>query len=215
MHIIEPAPMVETSASSTLVKMNFIAFVALSLMSVQAAMAIHCYQCQPSPDEIMNYMQSKMAGNTSEPPCSNPTEVFDCSQDPNIGAVADSCFTASITLNFSNAGDFTLNILNCSVKSYCNTTKNFTCLMLDAVFQSVPFIDMAQCDASCCEGDRCNGPSAVNSTPSSSSEGSSANTGPSTSPGPTASALQCTKAPFNAAIFSVVSLVYLAITNLL
>ena len=176
-------------------------------------MAIHCYQCQPSPDEITNFMLSKMAGNTSEPPCSNPTEVFDCSQDPNIGAVADSCFTASITFN-SLAGDFTLNILNCSVKSYCNTTKNFTCSMLDSVFQSIPFIGMAQCDVSCCEGDRCNGPSAVNATPSSSSEGSSANTGPSTSPGPTASALQCTKAPFNAAIFSVVSLVYLAITNL-
>lgn len=36
MHIIEPAPMLETSASSTLVKMNYSAFVALSLMSVQA-----------------------------------------------------------------------------------------------------------------------------------------------------------------------------------
>ena len=177
-------------------------------------MAIHCYQCQPSPDEIMNYMRSKMAGNTSEPPCSNPTEVFDCSQDPNTGGMADSCFTASITLNFSMPANFTVNILNCSVKSYCNTVKNLTCSMLDALFQSIPIIDMAQCDASCCEGDRCNGPSAVNSTPSSSSEGSSANTGPSTSPGPTASALQCTKAPFNAAIFSVVSLVYLAITNL-
>ena len=36
MRIIEPAPIVETSASSTLLKMNYIAFIALSLMSVQA-----------------------------------------------------------------------------------------------------------------------------------------------------------------------------------
>ena len=181
-----------------------------------SAMAIHCYQCQPSQDEVLNYVNRKLMGNTSEPPCSNPTEVFDCSQDPNTGMMADSCLTASITLNYPIAGDlnFTFNVLNCSVKSFCNTTKNFTCTTMGLVFQSISVINMVQCDVSCCEGDRCNGPSAVNSTPSTSSEGSSANTGPTTSPGPTASALQSTKAPFNAAIFSIVSLVYLAITNL-
>ena len=187
-----------------------------SLYRFVSALAIHCYQCQPSQSEINSAIQSIVAGNAIEPLCSNPTEVFDCSQDPNIGMLADACVTTSITLNSSMAGDlnFTYSTLNCSVKSFCNIAKNSTCSAMDSVFQSIPFIDIAQCDVSCCEGDLCNGPSAVNSTPSTSSEGSSANTGPTTSPGPTASALQSTKAPFNAAIFSIVSLVYLAITNL-
>ena len=179
-----------------------------------SALAIHCYQCQPSQNEIMSYMQSKMAGNTTEPLCSNPTEVFDCSQDPNIGMVADSCLTTSITLNSSMVGEFSYNILNCSVKSFCSMTKNITCGALKSAFQSIPVIDLAQCDVSCCEGERCNGPSPVNSTSSSSTEGSSSNPGPPSTLGPTAAALQCTKAPSNAAIFSIVCLVYSAITNL-
>ena len=43
MRIIEPAPMVETSASSTFVKTNYIVFVALSLMSVQAGKIFHVF----------------------------------------------------------------------------------------------------------------------------------------------------------------------------
>ena len=172
-------------------------------------------------------MQSIMAGNTSEPPCSNVTEVVDCSQDPFIGMVADSCYTASITSNFSMHLNFsvhlnlsmhmtvelTQNMRGCGVKSNCSTLKNETCGM-GMMSQSNPFVEVIQCDFSCCAGDRCNGPSAVNSTSPSASEGSSANPGFSPTTGPTAAALQCTKAPSNAAIFSIVCLVYSAITNL-
>ena len=152
-------------------------------------------------------MQSRMAGNTSEPPCSNVTEVVDCSQEPIIGMMADSCLTYSITFNFSMIGELSQNMRGCGVKSNCSMLKNITCAGM--MSQSNSFGEITQCDLSCCEGDRCNGP-----TSSSSSEGSSANPGSSTSPGPTASALQCTKAPFNAATFCIVCLVYSAIINL-
>ena len=189
-------------------------------------MAIHCYQCQPSPDEITNFMLSKMAGNTSEPPCSNPTEVFDCSQDPNIGRMADSCLTVSVTLNFSMVGEVSYNILNCSVKSLCSMTKNMTCGTLKSVFQSTPGLELAQCDVSCCEGERCNGPSPVSSE--SASQGLSSTPVATASPSSTAapnstvaldstvppSSTAAAKVPSNAAIFSIVCLIYLTITNL-
>jgi len=175
-------------------------------MSVQAALAIHCYKCQPSGDEMASYMQSRMAGNTSEPPCSNVTEVVDCSQDPIIGMVADACLSVSITFNYSMIGEVTQNGRDCGVKSNCSSMlKNFNCA--EMMSQSNPFMEVTQCDVSCCQEDRCNGP-----TSSSSSEGSSANPGSSTTPA--AATLQCTKAPFNAATFCIVCLVYSAIINL-
>lgn len=216
----------ETSHSSTLVKMNYIAFIALSLMSVQGALAIHCYQCQPSQSEINSAVQSIMAGNTIEPLCSNPTKVFDCSQDPNIGRMADSCLTVSVTLNFSMVGEVSYNILNCSVKSLCSMTKNMTCGTLKSVFQSTPGLELAQCDVSCCEGERCNGPSPVSSE--SASQGLLSTPVATASPSSTAapnstvaldstvppSSTAAAKVPSNAAIFSIVCLIYLTITNL-
>ena len=125
--------------------------------------------------------------NTSEPPCSNVTEVVDCSHDPFIRMVADSCYTASVTSNFSMhlnfsmhvnlsmhmTGELTQNMRGCGVKSNCSMLKNITCAGM--MSQSNSFGEITQCDLSCCEGDRCNGP-----TSSSSSEGSSANPGSST-----------------------------------
>ena len=154
---------------------------------------------------MASYMLSKIAGNTTEPPCSNATEVYDCSQDPNISMVADSCLTGSITLNYSMISDFSFNMLGCGVKSNCSTLKNSTRGMMGPAFQSNLFVDLTRCDVSCCEGDRCNGPSAVGST--------SSNPGPSATSGPTAAALQCTKTPSNVTIFSIVCLVYLVISN--
>ena len=184
-----------------------------------SALAIHCYQCQPSQSEINSAMQSIMAGNTSEPLCSNPTEVFDCSRDPNFGFMADSCLTVSITLNISMVGEVSYNILNCSVKSFCSMTKNITCGALKSVVQS-PDLELAQCDVICCEGERCNGPSPVSSELASKGPSSTpvaraspnSTVAPSSIAGPSSTA--AIKVPSNAAIFSIVCLIYLTITNL-
>ena len=202
-------------------------FILLSwLYRFVSALAIHCYQCQPSQSEINSAMQSIMAGNTIEPLCSNPTKVFDCSQDPNIGFMPDSCEAVSITFNISMIGEFSFNILNCSVKSLCRMTEAMKCGELKSVFQSNPGLELAQCNVSCCEGEQCNGPSKVSSESASQGLSSTpvARASPSSTRAPNSTvALDSTmaptstaaaKVPSNSAIFSTVCLIYLTITNL-
>ena len=95
-----------------------------------------------------------------------------------------------------------------------------------ASFCESPDLELAQCDVSCCEGERCNGPSPVSSELASKGPSSTpvaraspnSTVAPSSIAGPssiaTPSSTAAVKVPSNAAIFSIVCLIYLAITNL-
>ena len=114
----------------------------------------------PDYAKVITDVQSAVNNSGGLTICNKPTDTFDCSQDPNIGNMADSCFTASITLNTSlPIGDIHINILNCSVKSMCNMLKEETCGGLKTTFLEMPMIEMKSCDVTCCEGDLCNDPS--------------------------------------------------------
>lgn len=100
--------------------------------------------------------------------CANPSETIDCSQDPFIGSVADSCYTARVNVNTSlPIGNIEVYVLNCSVMSFCGMLKNQTCQPLQSIFKGISMFDIESCDVECCQGDLCNNPSSSSPAPSS------------------------------------------------
>ena len=119
-----------------------------------------CYQCTP---DLTNIAQTS----NSVSVCANPSKTIDCSQDPLIGKIADSCFTARLaasinpaSLNFSlPKSDIEVYVLNCSVMSLCSTLKTQTCQNVQTALQGIPILQLKSCGVTCCEGDLCNDPS--------------------------------------------------------
>ena len=181
------------------------------------ARAIRCYQCQPDYANIVSALANR--GNSSERLtfCGNPTETFDCSQDPNIGQFADACSTTSVTmkLNMSLFGELEVhyNILNCTMKLACGMAKNLTCSTLQSVFGGAlgGAVDLSipHCDVSCCEGDLCNNPSGSPSGSPGTTKGPT-----STSLGPTSSSVKTIGIPPNGALFGILALITVAFINL-
>ena len=91
--------------------------------------------------------------------------VLECSRDPNIGSLADSCYTADVTISVNTTlpgaplTDIRMFVLNCSVMSLCSFLKDQTCGALETVFEGMPQIHVKNCDVKCCQGDLCNDPS--------------------------------------------------------
>ena len=170
------------------------------------AWAIRCYQCQPDYANIASAITNR--GNSSERLtfCGNPTETFDCSQDPNIGQYADACLTTSVTmkLNTSLVGELEVhfNILNCTMKLACGVAKNLTCSTLQSLFGGAlgggVDLSIPHCDVSCCEGDLCNNPSGS----------------PGTTKKPTSSSVKTIGIPPNGAFFGILALITVAFINL-
>lgn len=99
--------------------------------------------------------------------CANPSETIDCSQDPLIGSMTDSCFTARVNINTSlPIGNMEVYVLNCSVMSYCGMLKDQTCQNLQTVLKGIPMFEIESCDVTCCQGDLCNNPSSSSPAPS-------------------------------------------------
>ena len=126
-----------------------------------SAWGIKCRQCNPDFSNIANANDN--SGTFTF--CSKPTETIDCSRDPNIGSVADSCYTADVTVSVNTTlpgvplTDIQIFVLNCSVMSFCSLLKNQSCGALETVFGSTPQIQVKNCDVKCCKGDLCNDPS--------------------------------------------------------
>ena len=156
-----------------------------------SALAIKCYQCQPDAGDVASVMaKAAQEGKTGELSfCGNPTQTFDCSQDPIIGQIADSCLTVSISINTSMVGMISYNMLNCSVLSGCSIMKNISCGFQETIFQVIPMMEIIQCDVTCCKGDLCNNPS-----------------------GGKLSSVSTLRSS-NAVIFSIVCFIYLALTK--
>ena len=119
------------------------------------------------PDQNTIVSSLQQLGNNSKSSmsfCAEPSDTFDCSQDPLIGSMADSCYTARVTLNTSlPIGDIEMYVLNCSVMSFCNSMKADLCGMLGNIFGGIPMMDIENCDVTCCQGDLCNNPSSPSS----------------------------------------------------
>lgn len=99
--------------------------------------------------------------------CANPSETIDCSQDPLIGSMADSCYTARVNINTSlPIGNMEVYVLNCSVMSFCGILKNQTCQNLQSTLKGIPMFEIESCDVTCCQGDLCNNPSSSSPAPS-------------------------------------------------
>lgn len=128
-----------------------------------------CYQCTP---DLTNIAQTS---NYSVSVCANPSKTIDCSQDPLIGKIADSCFTARLTASIYSASlnsslsksDIEVYVLNCSVMSLCSTLKTQTCQYVQTALQGIPLLQLKSCGVTCCEGDLCNDPSPSSTVPSS------------------------------------------------
>ena len=126
-----------------------------------SAWGIKCRQCNPDLNNIANVN----ANSGSLTFCSKPTESIDCSRDPNIGSLADSCYTADVTISVNTTvpgvplTDIQVFVLNCSVMSLCSFLKDQTCRGLETAFEGIPQIQMKNCDVKCCQGDLCNDPS--------------------------------------------------------
>ena len=126
-----------------------------------SAWGIKCRQCNPDLNNIANVN----ANSGSLTFCSKPTESIDCSRDPNIGSLADSCYTADVTISVNTTlpgvplTDIRMFVLNCSVMSLCSFLKDQTCGGLETAFEGMPQIQVKNCDVKCCQGDLCNDPS--------------------------------------------------------
>lgn len=105
--------------------------------------------------------------------CANPSETIDCSQDPVIGSMADSCYTTRVNINTSlPIGNMEVYLLNCSVMSLCGILKNQTCQTLQSIFKGISMFEIESCDVECCQGDLCNNPSSSSPAPSTESPSS-------------------------------------------
>jgi len=186
--------------------MNSLLFTAVVLIAIQGAWAIRCYQCQPDYANIASAVANHGNSSGSLTFCGNPTDTFDCSQDPNIGRFADACSTTSLTIkvNMSVFGELEVhaNILNCTMKLACPMAKNLTCSTLQSVLGGAlggaGGVSISHCDVSCCEGDLCNNPS-----------GSSI-----TTTAPTSSSLKTVCISPNGAIFGILALITVSFMNL-
>ena len=130
------------------------------------ALALKCHQCLPDYSNIMNI--ARQGSNSSGMSfCANPSKTIDCSQDPLIGSVADSCYTTRVNINTSLPfGNMEVYVLNCSVMSLCGMLKNQTCQTLQSMFKGAPMFEIESCDVECCQGDLCNNPSSSSPAPS-------------------------------------------------
>ena len=138
----------------------------------------------PDYSNIMNIVQqgSNSSGMSF---CANPSETIDCSQDPSIGGVADSCYTTRVNINTSlPIGNMEVYLLNCSVMSFCGMLKNQTCQNLQSMFKVIPMFEIESCDVECCQGDLCNNPSSSSPAPSTESPSSSPSSTPSSTDSP-------------------------------
>lgn len=118
----------------------------------------------PDQNTVVSSLQRQGNNSKSLSFCAEPSATFDCSQDPLIGNMADSCYTARVTLNTSLLiGDIEMYVLNCSVMSFCNSMKADLCGMLGNIFGEIPMMDIKNCDVTCCQGDLCNNPSSPSS----------------------------------------------------
>ena len=126
-----------------------------------SAWGIKCRQCMPDFNNIANVN----ANSGTLTFCSKPTESLECSRDPNIGSLADSCYTADVTISVNTTlpgaplTDIRMFVLNCSVMSLCSFLKDQTCGALETTFEGMPQIHVKNCDIKCCQGDLCNDPS--------------------------------------------------------
>lgn len=138
----------------------------------------------PDYSNIMNIAQqgSNSSGMSF---CANPSETIDCSQDPFIGSVADSCYTARVNINTSlPIGNMEVYVLNCSVMSFCGMLKNQTCQTLQSIFKGISMFEIESCDVEGCQGDLCNNPSSSSPAPSTESPSSSPSSTPSSTDSP-------------------------------
>ena len=118
----------------------------------------------PDQNTVVSSLQQQGNNSKSLSFCAEPSDTFDCSQDPLIGSMAASCYTARVTLNTSlPIGDLKMYVLNCSVMSYCNSMKADLCGTLGNIFGGIPMMDIKNCDFTCCQGDLCNNPSSSSS----------------------------------------------------
>ena len=126
-----------------------------------SAWGIKCRQCKPDFSNIANVN----ANSGTLTFCSKPTESLDCSRDPNIGSLADSCYTADVRISVNTTipgaplTGIQMFVLNCSVMSLCSFLKDQTCGALQTAFEAMPQIQVKNCDVKCCQGDLCNDPS--------------------------------------------------------
>ena len=118
----------------------------------------------PDQNTVVSSLQQQGNNSKSLSFCAEPSDTFDCSQDPLIGSMAASCYTARVTLNTSlPIGDLKMYVLNCSVMSYCNSMKADLCGTLGNIFGGIPMMDIKNCDFTCCQGDLFNNPSSSSS----------------------------------------------------
>ena len=132
--------------------------VKVHIFSILLALAIKCYQCEPDGAQLVNALQKanqeRETGGLSF--CAKPNETLDCSKDPNIGQIADSCYTASILVDNSMYGMVSYYIHGCGLLSGCSLLKNLTCSNMETIVQNFPGSSSTQCDVTCCEEDLCN-----------------------------------------------------------
>ena len=185
---------------------------------VVSAYAIRCRQCRP---DMGNFTTALSTGNISAVNlCNNPTGSFDCSQDPNIGQFADSCYTATVTLNVSlfNIGEITYHVLDCAMKSVCPQLKKTVCDPLKTALAGISGVGISHCDTSCCVGDLCNNPSGSPTTSPSRSPTTSPPGSPTTSPSESSTAgfptssVKSTHIPPNVVVFGILGLFTVALS---
>ena len=190
----------------------------LVVVVVVSVYAIRCRQCRP---DMANVTTALSTGNLSPVNlCNHPTGSFDCSQDPNVGQFANSCFTATVTLNVSlfNIGEITYHVLDCAMKLVCPQLKKTVCDPLKTAFAGISGVGISHCDASCCVGDLCNNPSGSPTTSPSRSPTTSPSVSSATSPsgssttGLPTSSVKSTHIPPNVAVFRILVLVTVALS---
>ena len=149
--------------------------------------------------------------------CNNPTATFDCSQDPNFGNLADSCYTVSAGLTYNISflnlhGEIKYYVEDCAVKSMCPQLKKTACDNLNDTFAGMSAIGFSHCDVSCCQRDLCNNPSGSPTTSPSGSPATGPPGSPATSPpgspttSPPTSSVKSTHIPPTVAIFKILGL---------
>lgn len=159
------------------------------------ALAIRCYVCAPN---ITNYSSANM--------CGDPTDTINCTDSFYV-----SCISISITGKASNIVGFTVYSLNCGPKLLCSEAyKDYTCDSMKNATKASG-VELGNCEISCCQEDFCNKPLGV----------SSASSFPrSTTPGPAGSTVTVklsvgsTNFPLNCALFGILGVISVAVTNI-